>query len=370
MIILVMNKKNLYFIVILNIIFIYGNCNKETFSLLDRSSSLLQKQFIQNQQYRINNVMQNFNFLQFNNNIPKWLGFKSIFSFSSKNYYRQIVVHIKKKQGINIIQTYNRIILLEKIYLLQQEEINLYNEQLQEITAYNTLQDVDNYIQKLNIKIHKIKLEKDMNYKERKKYIQQLKFLCNLSYIHKNFIVPFYSFEKKNILLYIASSFFYKKNSYALQDLLGKKKSFFFFNQSIETKNKNFTNLSNQISLNAKNTIDVNLEIKLLRYKIKNTIYKKNIRINNFYKSLVLLKEQKQQQQNLLSLLQNRLNLLIKVKNLQHIIEIHHKQSKILEIKTKILQQQYMSVIFIWSIFLELSPLDSCQYIYEIPESF
>jgi hypothetical protein len=327
------------------------------------------------------------------------LTLKSIYLEKEKNYYNLLINHLlpfsinksmnidisptfysenlpfvffKKNEGKKLVSIYNQTIYNLYYIKILNSEIDLLNKKISDlknildITSYEVLQEIKN-TETIIIKKENEKFTYEKNIEENY-HILENEFNCkNISKISKNpsFIVPFLSFNEKKINNYILKSYWYKKDFYELNNS---------FNNYISVGNLQFSYIKNKdkkynfyvsYTMNLKNILKQTQRNK--QYEFLQNILVENKIIKNKSHILHILKRQTKFLGIYKNNIENYINNYKEDKSRENLIYIYKKKLELLKIKKLQLKNLYNKVDTIFSIYLELLPLDVLKKIYEIP---
>jgi len=271
------------------------------------------------------------------------------------------MVYCKKKTGKKIIYNYLKIIYLHEVYLLQETELKTLEEQLEALELMAKIITIDT--DSLKIKILNLKKEQINLLDEIEKIKIDLSIWCHLpTIIPPSYPCPFISFPIHKTTKLITKSLFFLKTLYALRQAEVSLDDFF----PIISVFSNTIKVDEKLNKRGSITITKYRKIEELKIKLRKKIEKKYYRIHSYYKFFQVLKLQASIQEEYSLEIKKRLNFLEKNKNIQDVYEIYKLKFQLLHGKRTSLEQKYRLVLLVWDIFLELSPLDFCEKVYEI----
>jgi len=336
---------------------------KVPFNLIKSKSIFYEKKALENKRNNTNNILQAFNVINISWRAPWYLKGLSLGGFLKlSTFVPEEIVYIKKKTGKNIIYNYNKLIYLNKVYLLQKKELELLEEELDALELLSNSETIDR--DSVKVKILNFKKEQVHLLEEMDNIRRDLEIWCHVPAIIPDvYPCPFINFAIKETKSFIIRSLSFLKDFYTIAHLeavnytilpsLGLEKSSFSLQENLEELRST--------------TIDENTKIQKLKARLLRKIQKKHHRIHSYYKFLKVLKLQKKFQQEYTEEIKKRILFLEKSKSIRDIYEIYELKFKLINREKTLLEQQYHLVLLVWDIFLELGPLDFCEEVYEIP---
>jgi hypothetical protein len=346
--------------------------NGISFNIIKKKIIPMEKIIIRNEEINTNNIVSSLSILDIPYSICK-----TKFSLNSLPLFtgikRNKLVYIKKKLGIFIVKQYNYIIYYKKLKSIGEREAKLLDAQ---IAALENLHFIDDYIIDftLNTKRKKLLVKQQIHQAQKQINIlkNELKYLCNLSSIHENFIVPFLFFEEEKILSFILKSFYLKKNYYKFTH--EDSKNINMLKGHINTQDINskhvFFGVSSSYSNNKaiESFVKTYYKSKYLHSRFFKRIMKKYYRIHVYYKIIINFKNHREVQQQQIKNAQNKILLLGNSESIKNKFKIYKLQLKIIEMEKAALERRYESVLNSWKMALELIPINFYQVVFEIAD--